>query len=174
MKKKGIQLSMNFLVTIIIALVILASGILLVNKFFENSKKIAEDLDQRTKDELNRLLDQGQQIVIPFSTQTIKKGRSHIFGVGVLNINPQNQFKIEIEFSRAEDQNKNRIPNVIIDDWFTYDNSLFSLDKNQRDTKKVLVTVPNEAQKGTYIFNVLVSNNDGAYDNLKKIIIMVR
>jgi hypothetical protein len=174
--KGAIQLSLNFLVTIIIALVLLAAGIVLLRQFVDASVSVQVDVDQRTQDRLAALLDQGQQVAVPFSTKELKRGDEHTFVVGVLNIldEQQSAFKILIDSSTAVDKEGNNVP-VELDEWVSYITDSFSIGKGKHHNARVLLTVPNSAPSGTYIFNVEVINTDSGerYDTLRKITVII-
>ena len=178
-KKAAIQLSMNFLVTIIIALVMLAAGIVLLRNFVLVTEGAQANVDERTEQRLAVLLDQGEQVAIPFSRQTLKRGDQHVFSVGVLNILAPpdelgTEFRIKISVSSARDS-QDRDISIDLSDWVTYSDLPFSLQKNERQKVNVLVSVPTGAKSGTYIFNVGVytTHNNKQYDNTRKIIIEV-
>jgi hypothetical protein len=177
MNRKGIELALNFFVTIIISLVVLVAGISIMYKFVAQSEDTQQDLDERTKGEIAALLDQGNQITIPFSRQTLPKGEEHVFGIGILNVLEAKEFKVVIELSSAESkQGQDISTEVKLDGWISYIDTPFTLDKNQRHTVRVLMSVPKEAKAGTYIFNVKVMETGPQpriYDNIKKIVITV-
>lgn len=174
---KGIELSLNFFVTIIISLVVLTASLSLLYKFVAQSEVTQQDLDERTKGEIAALLDQGNQITIPFSRQTLPKREEHVFGVGILNVLEQKEFKLVVELSSAESKTGIDISkDVKLDQWVSYIDTPFVLKKNERHAIKILATVPKEAAAGTYIFNVKVLEmgpQPRVYDNIKKIVITV-
>ena len=86
MNKKAIQLSINFLVIIIISIVMLSSGILIIKKYFKTADEIQLQLDEQTINDIGNLLDSGNQVAIQLNKKTIPAGESAIFGIGVINI----------------------------------------------------------------------------------------
>lgn len=175
----AVELSLNFFITILLSLVVLTASITILYRFISESERTQQDLDERTKEQLSALLDQGNQIVIPFSRQTISKGEEHVFGIGILNIFDQKEFKLTIELSSAESKEGVDISREIdIKQWASYIDTPFTLDKNQRHTVRVLIGVPDEAKSGTYIFNAKVTEGPASaapklYDTIKKIVITV-
>src|SRR3989344_2758265 len=101
-KKGAIGLAVDVLVIIIISLVILAGGITILYKFIGGAEQTKAQLDERTNQELERLLvDQGQQVALPLHTAAIERGDSHVFGLGILNIGGVgNQFKVQVELDK--------------------------------------------------------------------------
>ena len=105
MNKKAIELSINFLVIIIISLAVFGMGILFVNKiFFAAGKKVAE-MDSQTKEELARLLDSGDKVAMPFFQKTVIHGNTATFGIGVLNtLGSPKAFTVVVKFDEAFDK----------------------------------------------------------------------
>ena len=172
----AVELSLNFFITVLISLVVLAASLTLLYKFVAQSEATQQDLEDRTKAEIASLLDQGNQIVIPFSRQTLPRGEEHVFGVGIVNVLERKEFKLAIELSSAESNGADIRPEVQLNRWASFVNTPFTLEKNQRHTARVLIMVPTEAKSGTYIFNVKVFENGPQpriYDNIKKIVITV-
>ena len=169
--KKGIQLSMNFLVTIIIAIVILVLGILVLRQFIGGAEELKTDLDERTEAQLSNLLSAGQQVAVTFNTQTIKRGKSHLFGLGILNIgdDPPNSFEISLTFKNTDAPAPYGDPG----DWTRYNSESFSIERSEQHSEPVLIQVADDAPSGTYIFDVAVTKNGQLYDTIKKIYITV-
>jgi len=105
-KKGGLQLSINFVVILIICIVIFSSSLYIIKKFFTHAEEIRMAYDERTEMEIERLLDDGSRVAIPFDKKKIYIGEFDTFGIGILNmlgINPA-EFKITIEFNKAFDK----------------------------------------------------------------------
>ena len=160
--KKGIQLSINFLVTIIIGIVLLVLGILILRQFIGGAEEIKEDLDARTEAQLSNLLSAGQQVAVPFNSQTIRRGDGYLFGLGILNILDPTppattiSFEIKASFSIADAALPPDVEHP--DEWLRYNRESFDLRKSEQHSEPVLIQVPKNAQSGTYIFNVEVKN----------------
>ena len=187
MKRGAIQLSMNFLVTIIIALALLALGIVLLKQFVDVTVETQNELNEQTQDRMKELLNQGQQIVIPFSTQTLRRGESYLFGVGVLNIFEESTFELAAGLSGAFHPNDKEFSpeertQAKLDEWIRLDSERFTLKKNEDQSKTLFIQVPTTGPSGTYIFNVMVYRNPPSsppydpstlYDTVRKIVITV-
>src|SRR3989344_5094068 len=177
MNKKAIELSINFLVIIIISLAVFGMGILFVNKiFFAAGKKITE-MDQQTKEELARLLDDGSKVAMPFFQKTVIHGNTATFGIGILNtLEPSkfsagntNEFKVIVKFDEAFDKDDNTITPVSDPDgdyrvpndngWLAYDHDEHEIKMNDQGTYTIAISSPRDAQAGVYIFNVAVCYN---------------
>jgi len=174
MNKKGIELSVNFLVIIIISLAVFAMGIVFVNKiFFSAAEKVAQ-MDLQTKDELARLLDQGDKVAMPFFQKTVIHGKTATFGIGVLNMfglskfatGKDDNFKIIVEFDAAYDKNDDDIctsspcdpdgSRTSGDGWLAYDKSEHKIEMNEQGAYTIAINPPRAADTGVYIFNAAV------------------
>ncbi len=168
MNKKGIELSVNFLVIVIISLVILSSGILIVRQYFSTAEDIKTQLDEQTERQIEASLGQGKLISIPFKKKTIGRGDSDIIGLGILNIyDNQKEFNVNISLSNAYDNNKNQIETDEEID-IRYENS-FELDSKEKKIIPIRIAVPKQIPSGNYIFNVEIDQ----YDKITKIYITV-
>ena len=162
MEKRGaIGLSINILVIIIISLVILGSGVTLLYKFISGAEEIKGELDVRTDQELERLLvDQGQRVALPLHAATVLRGETHVFGLGILNIGPKEDFQIFVSLSDAFNEQNEVITNVDEDEWIFYDESKFTLEQNENQKEPILVSVPKDAVPGSYVFVATVSTTE--------------
>ncbi len=167
-KNGGIDISINMLVIVIISLVILSSGIILMYQFIGGAEEIKMDLDQRTNDELERLLvNQGERVALPLHIADISRGDIHVFGLGVLNTLGTNQeFLITIELKRVSDETEQEITAKInkaeVQDWLLYNTQPIFISEGSNIKEPILVSVPKNAVKGQYIFIAKVNTALGA------------
>ncbi|MBS3097577.1 hypothetical protein J4209_02155 [Candidatus Woesearchaeota archaeon] len=158
MNKSAIELSVNFIVIVIISLIVFGMGIYLVNMFFGGAEKIKKDVDAETKNKITELLDDGSRIAIPFDRLVIKKSSSDVFGVGVLNIlDSDATFAITLTPSIYVNSRGERSP-----DWPTGSNVLLpaitpiEIKVNEREVFRVPVRVDRGTPSGTYVINVFI------------------
>ena len=158
--KKAIELSINFLVVVILSLVILSSGIYLIRNFFRTTEEIKAQIDEQTEAQIENLLNQGELVAVPLNRRTIPIENYGLFGVGILNIDSSPKtFQLSVSFNAAYDKTNNQITNINGNDWLLYDSDPFTLQPNEDKKMAVLVDVP-ETQEGIYIFNVKVIDAD--------------
>ena len=161
MNKKAIELSINFIVILVIALVMFGMGLTLFRKFFVEADVIKQNLDDQTKKEIQQIMmSSAEQVIVYPSQLTIRRGKSDVVGVGVLNIN---------ENTTAFD---------IIPDWdgtscYDIDGSQMSgcnvsnikvpgtitryIESNERVIIELPLRVDSSAQKGKYAVQIQVS-----------------
>ena len=178
-KRAAFQLSVNFLVIMIISIVVFASSIYLINKFFTQAETIKLTYDERTEKEIERLLDDGSRIAIPFDKKAISNGEFKTFGIGILNVlntGTSNDFDISINFNKAFDNRNNEICTIVDpipcgnpQTWLQTTTgsgttgSELSIQKtiqNNQQEKFLLGVEVKNAPKGTYIFDLRVCVND--------------
>ena len=160
--KKGFELSISVLVTIIIGIVLLVSGIVLLNKFISGSLDIKNQLDERTEQQLSDLMESGESVAIPFNTATIKRGDSKVVGLGIVNLEESTAaFSVSIVLSKAYDKNDAEMTptNFDINKWVLYDGDKTLASKEQA-RMAILFMVPNNGESGTYVFDVQVNAHD--------------
>ncbi len=181
-RRAAINLSMEFLVVIVISLVVLGMGVTLLYKFLGGAEDVKRDLDKRTEDELRRLLtDEGKPVALPLHLAELSPGEKHIFGLGILNVeNEEKAFYLSIEKVKVADEQNNPLPSITFDQvrsWLLYTRSPLVLKKGEKHFEPIMVQVPKDAVKGTYLFDVVVRKDapDGEqYWHTKKFIVVVK
>lgn len=193
-RKAALQLSVNFLVIIIICIVVFSSSVYVIKRFFSHAETITMTYNERTEKEIERLLDDGSRIAIPFDKKVIYNGEFKTFGIGVLNmlnIGPSDKFNITIKFKKAFDKKNERIcqgdgscgpP----DTWLQTTSgegtenlgvSVEKTIKNNAQEKFLLGVGVKGALPGTYIFDLdvkyLNDSNWLSYDTLHKLYVEV-
>ncbi len=177
-KKGALELSVNMLVTVIISLVVLAGGITLLYKLLGGAGELQGTLDKQTQEELERLLvDQGKQVVLPYHSATIERGKNHVFGLGVLNIGESKEFNVIVSLFKVSDGDNHDIISTLeraaVDNWPLYDHNPKTIAESQHDSWEILIAVPNEALPGQYIFDARAMTGEQQYGNAQKIIVQV-
>ena len=160
--KKGIELSMNFVVMLIIAIVIFGFGIRFIYTLSSNANDIkdisSKELDARVAD---LLCSTSQKICIGTDKKIIQKGKFDIFGIRILNVGDAQDFDILIQrpspsgFTKQKQAISNdgllAVPNERSERFL----------RNEERNFGVGVEVPSSALSGTYIFDVRVQKANG-------------
>src|SRR3989338_10020407 len=171
LNKKGIELSVNFLVSIIIILVIFSGSVLIIRNFFINANEIQNQLDTQTQNRIRELLNNDDIVVVFDSRRTIQQGEGEIFGVGVWNLGSQNDWdsfnvkiRCDIGYNRDEDEilcedttSKNYFDVLYDDAW--------SIQNNEKTIGSVRIGVKKGTPSGTYIFNVKICREGAQSDD---------
>jgi len=177
MNKKGMELSINFFVTLIIIVTIFAGSVAFLNKFYGETKIIEETISRDTEAQIAGLLRGGNVVAIPLNKKQLKRGQSATFWLGILNILGEDKadFKVIVKFAKAftpaEELITGTDPVFIDSSWTLFSTGPYSIKNN--DFKSVGIKVNANSnmasgiatEKGTYIFNVCVYNqNIGVVD----------
>lgn len=121
MNKRGIELSINFLVVVILSIVILGLGIVFVTQIFGQANDIkdmsANDLDES----INDLMCLGsEKVCFGFDTLTIKRGNFGVLGVRVTNVMGEDKtFHVVVKKGIAFDKDGNEITSATLKDKVT-------------------------------------------------------
>lgn len=163
MNKKGIELSVNFVVMLIIAMTIFGMGLVLFGKFFGEAENIRENLDEQTKRELQQqMINSPEQVVIYPTQMTIEKGKGSVFGVGILNIDETDDFTITTTFDgtscydRKGEKFECEENNIRVVETITRE-----IAGNKREIMDVPVRVDRAVSIGKYAVKVEVSDSGG-------------
>ncbi len=194
-KKAALQLSVSFLVILIICIAAFSLSVYIIKRFFTHAEKIRDIYDERTEKEIERLLDDGSKVAIPFDKKIIYNGEADTFGIGILNMldtGAENEFQITINFSKAYDKENEEQCDMTNpgecgnpQKWLKAYSGISSssgliIDKTIRNNEqqKFLIGVePKYAPAGLYVFNLNVEYlNDSKmlpYDTLHKLYVEV-
>ena len=153
--KKGIELSINFLVVIIISMAMLGMAIIFFNKFFAGAQRIQENYDKQTEQELEALLVAGHKVAIPFTRKEVVAGKTAVFGLGILSVSPdETEFYVEVECSKLiKEDGSTESCNLENDPLWT---EMHVLRNNQNTKIPIAVSTVKDDERGTYVFNVCV------------------
>lgn len=187
-KKAGIQISLGFLITLIIAIVVFILSIAFLGDFFTQATELRESLDQHSRAQIEALLAGNARVAIPIETQTVSRGDPAYYGVGIRNTLPENYFKVQLHQSggfipAGPDNNLYNINCVdgecrIIDATFNDPTGRFDvnlpvinyqvgrqgnlkIDINQQDTVVVATNPLSNSPRGHYIFNLMICSASG-------------
>ncbi|MFH1317117.1 MAG: hypothetical protein ABII01_06360, partial [Candidatus Woesearchaeota archaeon] len=138
MKKKGIELSVNFMVTLIIIIIIFGLSIVIVRKFFLEAYRIQDELDKKTLERINTLLNRGEVVVVWERQATIPVKESEIFGIGVLNLGNDGEdiFHLNIRAQKGYNEDGNPIcqdPDLYAMSFIPNCNDYFTIDYDRSD-----------------------------------------
>lgn len=178
--KRGIELSINFLVMLMIAIVVFGFGIFFVGKVFGLGQDITADISANQKKQIEELLlSRGQRVTVVPQTLKLKAGDNGIVSVGVLNIlqdtvpaTPSRRFNVQVMYgadafipkgkSAAESLGTRKpvqfsgTTGQIPGNTFTIPSLTLPLVQVKRLTEKVIV------EQDTYVFTFSVSSKGAA------------
>jgi hypothetical protein len=174
MKKKGFELSINFLVALIITLVVFMFAVSFAYKFFGKSEELQAKIDQRTKAELQTLIaSQGMKVAIYPTQIETTRGKTVTLGVGILNVvGSETEFDVTMACTKFISES-----NVIQQPCPQGIKSIIQpsiVIKNNKDgTVAGAISTNSSAPLGTYIFDITVKYGNTEYGGLQKVYVKI-
>jgi hypothetical protein len=157
--KRAIELSINFIVMLILAIATFAGGMLFLSKFFGKAQEMRGTLDSQTQREIEKLLDSGSPVVIPISTKEIFRNKFDTFGAGILaKFNGQYTLTVSQSSSGSAFTKDKQPITWNMQDWKIQPSATQTIHLNKNEKGKILIgmTVPNNAPVGTYLLTITV------------------
>jgi hypothetical protein len=162
--KRGFELSIGFIVILIMTIVIFAGSLMFIRSLFTETQTIQSALTTETQSEIERLITSGQTAAVVPSVVDTRTGVNTVIGVGWSNILPQaTDFGLVIAFSNAFDANEQPIIEAdpdVMERWVLYSFGPYHVDRGDHTTAVVGVKPQFEiasgvrTPKGNYVFNV--------------------
>lgn len=182
--RKGVELSINFLVIMIISLIVFGFGIYFINRLSSQATDIADitfgELDQR----IGELICEGSaKVCIGIERQVIRKGKLGVFGLKILNIEDTQQFEVTVLPSNPMGYDSKNKPiqgtgsftGLLVTPPTYATGRAVSIERNEEESIGIGVQVPKDAPPGTYIFNVDIKDVAGTvYSKTQKIYVDVQ
>jgi len=188
MNKKAIELSVNFIVMLVISIVVFSFGIYLMGRFFDYGNEVIFEWDEKHETALEDMMDRGEQVAIPFDHKKIGNKEYDKFAIGIFNtLGYEEDFITTIQFTEAYDRActdiKSNLPglNCDPDSWLKAATGsvppsggieITKKIKNYEKAKFLVGVEPSKAPEGTYLFSVDVTYNGDLYDDVTHIIIV--
>ena len=178
-KKAAVELSISFIVIIIISLVVFAGSMLIVRKIFFGAQELQVQLDAQTQDEINYLLAGGEVVAIPLAQKTIQVGNQDVFWVAIANILPDTQtFNVLVGFDEGYYPNGSKMEypdspdqSYINENWLLYDSGPYEIAPGDNKPVSIMTIVKPDISttlstvRGFYAFNVCVLKDGALSDN---------
>ena len=180
--RRGIELSINFLVTLIISVVVFSLGLGLAYKMFTSADTMNQGIDRQNQDQLLQLLGSGERFVIPFNNAIVPVGQTHTYWMGVMNTQPvANNFAITATCSSfaPDSGGVGNCPAAASGITVKTKVAMKNIATQSSSQAPVVVVVSKDAIVGTYIIDVSLTatpSGGGAtvpYDTKKKIYVEV-
>jgi|FLOH01.1.fsa_nt_gi hypothetical protein len=164
MNKKGFELSINMIVVIILSIVIIGFGIMIFNQIINKGYDLQTDLDKKTQDELDRLMDDGGLVVMPGPIQEANLGDYVYFPIGITN-----------DFASQESFTITIVPQNDTPNWDLVFNHNHDIQSKGRVYLKIAIGVPDDypLEEGQYGFIVEVKRQAQIYGNKKLVYVVI-
>jgi hypothetical protein len=177
--KKGIELSINFVVMLIIALVVFGMGIVLFTRFFQEAENIRDNLDDQTRRELEaQMMSSSEQIVIYPTSLTIRKGKADVIGVGILNVGDSDKFTVLSEYKTCYDRDGNDLMAGCLVDGknplgLLEDPREVNIPQNKREIASVPIKVLSGAASAKYSVLITVEQDGNPNNPISKNLVYI-
>lgn len=166
--KKGIELSINFLVTLILAITIFSFGIIFARNLIGGASELTELTDSDLDKRIGELLCSGnERVCYGIRDKTIRRGEFDIFGVRILNVLNQGDVEFTITVSDTgiipkgkkviqdvPDPRLNILPRTRTE----------TIANNEDESFGIGIEVPKNAAPGRYILDIAVTYGTEQYD----------
>ena len=178
MKRGAIQLSVNFIVILIIAMFVFSMGIKLAYDLVSEAGKMGAEVDENTQREIEQALMGGEQVSIPINRKETKIADSVVFGLGIFNIGTSGNFNVEMELEDAYNAETTEKIEVDANSWIISFFGPYEINKNEQKILPLPVAVPRKIESGTtppgvYIFKVWVTRGGIQYGSTQKVYVEV-
>jgi hypothetical protein len=162
--KKAMELSINFIVMLIIALVVFGMGLILFKKVFVGAGEIKEDLDQQTIKELTaKMMATSDQVVVYPASLTVRRGKSGVVGIGILNTDSsQGSFKTTVAYQNicydtsGQTRSASECQGAISSAYTSPNFKEQIIAANKREIVQLPIRVSSSASSGKYVVEVTV------------------
>ena len=173
--KKAIELSLNFIVILIISIIIFGFGVNFISRLSSEAIDITKITEKELDERIGDLICEGSdRVCIGIDRKTIKRTKFDVFGLKIINILESQNFDILVSRPTPSGYTKNK--KEIQSDgliWNPKSRSIF-IEKNEEKNFGISVQVPANAVSGTYIFDVRIQTADGKpYSGTQKIYVDV-
>ena len=180
MQKKGaIELSLNFIVIIVITIIIFGFGIrfiyMLASKATELQDMTTSELDARIG---NLICEGSERVCIGIDRKIIPRTKFDVFGIKIINILESQDFVVNVNPPNPPNPIGYRKDNTAIPGTngliVNPQQRAVRIERNDDKTVGVGIQVPANAVSGTYIFNVEIKQqNDQTYVPIQKLYVDV-
>ena len=155
--KKALELSITFLVSLIIGIVLLGIGFVFVTTILSGAEEIQEHGLPSTFDyEAEACVDRGDKVCIPIEKKETETGKSTSFGIVINNIyGSKKVFKTFVVFRRGVSES-GEVIDEIEGEWTFDDFAEIELENNDHQILEIPVRPPKKTPAGTYTFNINV------------------
>ncbi len=193
-KKAAVQLSVNFIVMTVLALITLGIGFYIVTEIFTTAEEYKATLDEQTQEQIRATLEKGEILSLPITAYTIRRGEKEIIPFGVRNnLGEAAYFYISVSCTEAIDSEENELCAVnegktcvdVCDTWIVLSTEVLKTEKETLENRESLaiglfVKVPDDALSGIFGYSVKVctgnfcdESDSTQYGTTKKLYITV-
>jgi len=164
-KKASIELSVNFLVTFIITIVVFGLGIILAKQIFSGSEGLADKTFEDLDKQIGSLVCSGnEKVCLSAKQRTIERGAFGVFGLTIQNVfNEEKIFIITVTQGTYVNPGQ-EVEDVDVEMGILPLERELTLAAKESDSMGIGIEVPENAPSGTYAFDVNVVFESDEHD----------
>ena len=173
--KEAVELSLNFIVILIISIIIFGFGIRFISKLSSQAIELQEITTSELDERIGNLVCEGSdRVCVGIDRKTIRRTKFDVFGLKIINILDSQGFDIIVTRPVPSGYTKNKAEiqtdNLV---WNPKTRTAF-IEKNEEKNFGIGIQVPANAVSGTYIFDVKIQTQDGKpYSGTQKLYVDV-
>ena len=158
MNKKGMELQLSFLISVILGIVLLSLGLVFTYNLVKSTAKITENgLPSYFEVEAENCVQRGDRVCIPVIKKETHTTKTASFGVVINNIyGVTKDFKLFVNFRRGLTEDDEMINSIDMSDWSYTDFRVIELENNEHEIIEIPIRPPRKMDAGNYVFNVEV------------------
>lgn len=173
--KKAVELSLNFIVILIISIIIFGFGVRFISQLSSQATELQEITTAELDEKIGNLVCEGsERVCIGSDRKTIRRTKFEVFGLKIINILDSQKFDVIISRPTPSGYAKNKQPIQADDLIWNPKARTINIEKNEEKNLGIGVEVPANAVSGTYIFDVRIQTADGKpYSATQKLYVAV-
>lgn len=183
-KRGAIELSITFLVIVLMSLALLGTGTYLLFSFQKSGKELYQQAEAKSAaaaSELEKPLQEKRVTLSPLQVQ-LKAGGRQQFTVAIQNIiDHEESFRVEVLLGEALTDTGELLfspqeqAQFLLRQWAFFDHDFFALDALHQTSRSILLLVPEKTLSGSYSFEVRVFNAKAEqYGQTQKFTVLVQ
>lgn len=168
--KKGFELSINFVVMLIITLIVFGGCMAIAYKLLNSVNNIKTKMDKQTEDRLESMItSSNEEVIIAFNKKEVHAGEAAVFGLGITNINIGATKNFSVNITRSIKVFADGHTEEFDDLGWIYikQSDIGEIRNNNHQIVSLVIVPPDNAAPGvTYVFDVKVTyKNNSDYVN---------
>jgi len=163
-KKSSLELSIRTIVVVVLAMTLLGLGLGFIRGMFKDISGISGDVSAQIREKiLDDLITGDKKISFPKTELIIDRGKSELITVGIRNKN-EGTLEYYLSFNQISFSAAPGGSGAAGDatTWFQYSNEKFELAPSESDVRNIRLTVPSNANIGSYMLSFIVEEYSGA------------
>lgn len=168
-KKGGLELSVNFLVMLILAVICFGMGLFIIFTLSDELGGILNIFSENFEERLEiMLIQEGHNFAIPFNVIELRRGDNSRAAYGIKNRHSEfEDFKVIIECATGYNKSSGggyicinpSECDDICGDWVQIPYGDINIERRGLYIDDLYIVVPEDAQAGSYVFNLVVKTN---------------